>query len=67
MRSILIRWRYWLWLIERDHSDEACAFFWAILSNDGREMRSLREGSATFEEDIMPVVKQIRRKVDGEE
>jgi hypothetical protein len=34
MRSILIRWRYWLWLIERDFSDEACAFFWVLLNGE---------------------------------
>jgi hypothetical protein len=60
MRSILIRWRYWLWLIERDHSDEACAFFWVLLSNDGRAMLAMMKESPTFKKDILPVVDWIR-------
>jgi hypothetical protein len=67
MRSVLIRWRFWLWLIERDYSDEACAFFWILLSNDSPAMLAMRGESSTFESDIMPVVRRIRRKVDGEE
>jgi hypothetical protein len=67
MRSLLIRWRYWLWLIERDYSDEACAFFWTLLSNDGPAMLTMMKESPTFKKDIMPVVDWIRKKVDGEE
>ncbi len=67
MRSILIRLRFWQWLIERDYSDEASAFFWILLSNDGKAMLVMRDESSTFEADIMPVVRRIRRKVDGEE
>ncbi len=67
MRSILIRLQYWQWLLDRDFSDEASAFFWILLSNDGRAMLTMMKESPTFEADIMPVVRRIRRKVDGEE
>jgi hypothetical protein len=67
MRSILVRWRYWQWLIGRGFSDEASAFFWVLLSNDGPAMLALQKRSCTFEVDIMPVVRRIRKKVDGEE
>lgn len=61
MKSILIRWRFWQWLIERDHSDEACAFFWAILSDDGDTMLTLQRTSTTLRTNIYPVVKRIRK------
>jgi hypothetical protein len=67
MRSFLIRLRFWQWLIERDYSDESSAFFWILLSNDGPAMLVMKHYSPTFEADIMPVVRRIRKKVDGEE
>ena len=38
-----------------------------LMSNDGRAMLEMRGESPTFESDIMPVVRRIRKKVDGEE
>ena len=67
MRSILIRLRFWQWLIERDFSDEASAFFWILLSNDGSAMLEMMKESPTFKKDIMPVVDWIREKIDVEE